>query len=104
MMVYLFERIKFFCVVKVSEFIFVCFSDVDEVIYMIMLEMDGVVVKGNVNVFFCYLDGCKEVVFMCVNENIFYVLYKGVFGGVVVIKMIDLMVDMIFKNGILDCV
>lgn len=66
--------------------------------------MDGVVVKGSVNFFFRYFNGCKEVVFMCVNDNIFYVSYKGTFGGVVVIKMVNLMVDMVVKNGIADCV
>ena len=74
----------------------------DEVIYMITLEMDGVVVKGNVNVFSRYPDGCKQVVSMCVNENILYVSHKGVPGGVAAIKMTDLMVDIILKNGTLD--
>ena len=103
-MVYLSERIKPSCVAKASESILVCSSDVDEAIYMITLEMDGVVVKGNVNVFSRYPDGCKEVVSMCVNENILYVSHKGVPGGVAAIKMTDLMVDMILKNGTLDCV
>lgn len=49
-MVYLSERIKPSFVAKASESIHVCSSDVDEAIYMITLEMDGVVVKGNVNV------------------------------------------------------
>ena len=102
--VYLSERIKPSCVAKASESILVCSSDVDEAIYTNTLEVDGVVVKGNINVFSRYPDGCKEVVSMFVNENILYVSHKGVPGGVAAIKMTDLMVDMILKNGTLDCV
>ena len=85
-MVYLSERIKPFCIAKASESILVCSSDVDEAIYMITLEMDGVVVKGKVNFFSRYPNGCKEVVSMCVNRNILYVSHKGVPGGVAAIK------------------
>lgn len=98
-MVYLSERIKPSFVAKASESTLVCSRDVDGAIYMIMLEMDGVVVQANVDVFSRYPDGCKKVVSMCVNENILYVSHKGVPGGVA-----DLMVDMILKNGTLDCV
>ena len=55
-MVYLSEIIKPSFVAKASESILVCSSDVDEAIYMITLEIDGVVVKGNVNVFSRYPD------------------------------------------------
>ena len=103
-MVYLSERIKPSCVAKASESILVCSSDGDEAIYTNTLEMAGVVVKGNINVFSRYPDGCKEVVSMFINENILYVSHKGVPGGVAAIKMTDLMVDMILKNGTLDCV
>ena len=69
--VYLSQRIKKpSCIAKASECILVCSSDVDLAIYIITLEMNGVVVRGNVNLFCNYPNGCKKVIFMCVNRNI----------------------------------
>lgn len=102
--VYLSQEIKPSCIAKASESILVCSSDAGQAIYMITLEMDGVVVKGSVNFFSRYPNGCKEVVSMCVNDNILYVSHKGTPGGVAAIKMANLMVDMVVKNGTADCV
>ena len=96
---YLSQEIKPSCIAKASESILVCSSDAGQAIYMITLEMDGVVVKGSVNFFSRYPNGCKEVVSMCVNDNILYVSHKGTPGGVATIKMANLMVDMVVKNG-----
>ena len=40
---------------------------------------------------------------MCVNRNILYVSHKGTPGGVASIKLDNLMVDMVVKNGTVDC-
>lgn len=60
----------------------------DKVIYFIILEMDGVVIKGNVIVLIKYFVCCIEVVFMCFNNNIFYLFYKGYLGGILSIVML----------------
>ena len=102
--VYLSQRIKKpSCIAKASECILVCSSDVNLAIYMITLKMDGVVVRGNVNLFCNYPNGCKEVISVCVNRNILYVSHKGTPGGVASIKLDNLMVDMVVKNGKVDC-
>ena len=40
---------------------------------------------------------------MCVNRNILYVSHKGTPGGVASIKLDNLLVDMVVKNGKVDC-
>lgn len=102
--VYLPQRIKKpSCIAKASECILVCSSNLDLAIYIITLEMDGVVVRGNVNLFCNYPSRCKEVISMCVNRNILCVSHKGTPGGVASIKLDNLMVDMVVKNGTVDC-
>ena len=71
---------------------------------MITLEQNGVAVEGNV-VFFCkYPTDCKEVISMCVSENVLYVSHKGVPGGVIAINMSDRVVELVAKNGSAHCV
>lgn len=76
-----------------------CVSDVEENIYMIILKLNGVVVEGNVIFFWKYFVNCNEVIFMCVSENVLYVLYKGDFGGVIVINTFNRVVEMVVENG-----
>ena len=56
-------------------------------------------VEGNVAFFSKYPNGCKEVISMCVSSNVLYLSHKGEPGGVVAIKMSDLTVEMVAKNG-----
>ena len=70
-------------IAKARDSILVRASDVEETIYMVTLEQNGVAVEGNV-VFFCkYTTNCKEVISMCVSENVLYVSHKGVPGGLI---------------------
>ena len=61
-------------------------------------------VEGNVAFFSKYPNGCKEVISMCVSSNVLYLSHKGEPGGVVAIKMSDLTVEMVVKNGSAHCV
>ena len=61
-------------------------------------------VEGNV-VFFCkYPTDCKEVISMCVSENVLYVSHKGIPGGFISINMSDRGVEVVVKNGSAHCV
>ena len=71
-------------------------------IYMITLEMDGVVVKGNVTFFCNYPNGCKEVISMC-NWKHSLCFTQWNTSGLAAINMGDLTVDLVLKNGTLDC-
>jgi len=64
-------------IAKASDSILVCASDVEETIYMVTLEQNGVAVEGNVVFFFKYSTDCKEVISTCVSENVLYVSQKG---------------------------
>ena len=64
-------------IAKASDSILVCASDVEETIYMVTLEQNGVAVEGNVVFFFKYSTDCKEVISTCVSENVLYVSHKG---------------------------
>ena len=101
--VHLSQSVKFSCIAKASDSILVASSDVEQAIYTIALEMDGVVVNGSVTFFSKYPNGCEEVISMCVNDNILHVSHKGMPGGVTAISMSDLMVNMILKNGTVQC-
>ena len=51
-----------------------------------------------------YPTHCKEVISMCLSENVFYVSHKGVPGGVITINMSDRAVEVVVKNGSAHCV
>ena len=61
-------------------------------------------VEGNVAFFSKYPNVCKEAISMCVSSNVLYLSHKGEPGGVVAIKMSDLTVEMVAKNGSAHCV
>jgi len=91
-------------IAKASDSILVCASDVEETIYMVTLEQNGVAVEGNV-VFFCkYPTDCKEGISMCVSENVLHVSHKGIPGGVIAINMSDRAVEVVVKNKSAHCV
>ena len=90
-------------IAKASDSILVASSDVEKAIYMITLEMDGVVVNGSVTFFSNYPNGCEEVISMCANDNILYVSHKGKPGGVTTINMSDLTVNLLLRNGTVHC-
>ena len=98
------QNIEPCCIAKASDSILVCASDVEGTIYTITLELNGVAVEGNVAFFSKYPNGCKEVISMCVSSNVLYLSHKGEPGGVVAIKMSDLTVEMVVKNGSAHCV
>ena len=101
--VHLSQNLECSSIAKASDSILVASSDVEKAIYMITLEMDGVVVNGSVTFFSNYPNGCEEVISMCANDNILYVSHKGKPGGVTTINMSDLTVNLLLRNGTVHC-
>ncbi len=97
------EKIKPSKVAVVSDTIIVSASDESMKFFMVTLEMDGILVKGNVSKIANYPDMCVSVISLCYNGNCLYISYKGNPGGVFSLELSTLAVSSCFSNSTQEC-